>query len=302
MSMKEFGISYLGVEMILPDFYLTTRKDLKIKFSGIDSIEECLNKKHFLEYPYDVDYSFNSRGYRDHEWPDSSEELTNAIWCFGDSFTVGVGSPVEFSWPSVLGRKVNKRCINVSMDGASNDWISRRVSDVIKTIQPSKIVVLWSYFHRREKQNNNLTDEARRIFYDNTSDLEDFLNFKKCYTEVINLCKEKNIKSAHGVIPRAYKRYEIQQSWHNIKDASWPGDLPATKEMFEILPEYIRTEITKVHRLGDDFENYYLTLDFLTKNNILDINHLDFARDYHHFDLITSEHFTDFIINQLRHS
>ena len=72
---------------------------------------------HFLSYDYPINYQHNSRGFRDSEWPN---DLDNIIWCVGDSFTKGLGAPVEHTWPSILQNKTNKRCLNVSINGASN--------------------------------------------------------------------------------------------------------------------------------------------------------------------------------------
>jgi hypothetical protein len=65
--------------MILPDFVLPIRANAQWDYSGMDDPNFCLDPKHFKRYPYSVQYNFNSRGYRDAEWPQSLEELRNAI-------------------------------------------------------------------------------------------------------------------------------------------------------------------------------------------------------------------------------
>ena len=106
--------------MILPDFVIPNRANRTLLETGIDSLEQCNNKKWFINYPYSVTYHYNSRGFRDTEWP---EDLNLAIWCFGDSFTVGLGNPTEHTWPYILEKETGIRCINISLDGASNDWM-----------------------------------------------------------------------------------------------------------------------------------------------------------------------------------
>jgi len=120
----------LGATVILQDLVLQSRVNFKSDVSGLDSLELCLNKDHFRNYPHHVEYVHNSRGFRDNEWPESADELKNAIWCVGDSFTVGLGSPRQFTWPQVLAAVTGRRCINISMDGASNAWISRRAQQI----------------------------------------------------------------------------------------------------------------------------------------------------------------------------
>jgi len=149
--------------MILPDFMLTTRANQLWETTGMDSIEYCLSESYFKRYPYELSYKFNSRGFRDEEWPDSIEKLKNCIWCFGDSFTTGVGCPYEYIWTTKLEKLTGIRTINVSLDGASNSWISRKVLRVIEEIDPKLIVIHWSYFSRRESEDTSLTDEERRI-------------------------------------------------------------------------------------------------------------------------------------------
>ena len=125
--------------MILSDFILPTRKNQIWSESGMDSRQLCLDQKHFDSYPYAIEYRYNSRGFRDDEWPSSMEELKKCIWCFGDSFTVGVGSPLSHTWVNILQNKSVLRCINISMDGASNDWIARKVVKVLEEIQPETL-------------------------------------------------------------------------------------------------------------------------------------------------------------------
>ena len=210
--------------MILSDLKIMSKVHLQCEFSGIDSLEYCLNKEHFCNYPHKVDYVYNSRGFRDAEWPESQEELKNAIWCIGDSFTVGIGSPYNFTWPQMLSIATGRRCINVSMDGASNDWISRRAQQIIKEVAPTHMVVLWSYINRRE-------------FSDIT--WFKFLTDKK--TTVQPLEDLKNIENFSKNWLNSYKQ---------IKDSSWPNC--ATIDDWNLLPEQIRSECELIHKFSPD--------------------------------------------------
>lgn len=135
--------------MILPSFLLRFTANQKFKESGIDSLEFCIDSAHWLSYPYAVEYNYNSRGYRDAEWP---EDLDNVIWCFGDSFTAGIGVPFSHTWPQILSRLTERRTINVSIDGASNNWIARKLQELSREIQPQTVIIQWSFAHRREAQ------------------------------------------------------------------------------------------------------------------------------------------------------
>jgi hypothetical protein len=280
--------------MILSDLFLPSRVNQQWATSGIDSIDQCLNKQHFLDYPHSVDYCYNSRGFRDAEWPKIIEELQNAIWCVGDSFTVGIGSPYEFTWPQVLAKESGRRCINVSMDGASNNWISRRACQIIKEIAPKHMVVLWSYFHRRELPNINLSDEVRRI-HSNKSDstYDNLMNFISCYSAVEH--SASTIKLTHGIIPQAYPAVTLNVSWENIRDPVWPKNLPETYQEFDQLPAYIKQE-TADRISHAELKSWFVRNDFWKHNKLIELSNLDYARDHHHFDKITSEFFVKQIL------
>jgi len=125
------------------------KRNVKEEYSGIDHIDYCRNQQHFKRYPWPINYSFNSRGFRDQEWPSAQQELESALWCVGDSFTVGIGQPWEHTWPQVLAAHTQKRVINVGRDGAANDSIAQAVMTIIDHVHPVNIVVMWSYLHRR---------------------------------------------------------------------------------------------------------------------------------------------------------
>ena len=286
--------------MILEDLVLQSRVNVKSDVSGLDSLEKCLNKDYFLKYPHRVEYHFNSRGFRDSEWPDSIEELKNAIWCVGDSFTVGLGSPYEFTWPQVLAAATGRRCINISMDGASNTWISRRAQQIIKEVAPTHMVVLWSYIHRRENPNTEWSDEDRRLQFEKfNSDLDDLKDFINCYTNLKNHSADTSI--FNGIVPRSgflglgTDCDYITQSWQNIKDSSWPEFLLTTPAEFNQLPAHVKQETTDIFS-SNELEIWFTQNDFSKHNQLTELSNLDYARDYHHFDCVTSEFFVEQIL------
>ena len=91
--------------MLLPDFILRSRQNELFTESGLDTLKDCLDNTHYKNYPHQIEYKYNSRGYRDAEWPNTITELQDAIWCFGDSFTVGIGSPLNHTWVNILQSK-----------------------------------------------------------------------------------------------------------------------------------------------------------------------------------------------------
>lgn len=152
------------------------------KFSGLDSRSECFDVKHFDAYPHPVQYDFNSRGFRDHEWP-NVDELESAVWCIGDSFTVGLGSAFEHIWPQQLQTILGCRTIAVSMDGASNNWIARKCQEIFAEVRPRAFVLMWSYLQRREIPGQG-DDMDRRQWYSGTEIEQDMENLRQCRRQV----------------------------------------------------------------------------------------------------------------------
>lgn len=285
--------------MILPDITLPSRQGVFLE-NGIDNIEYVIDKTHFLNYNYLVEYQFNSRGFRDSEWPVDTDDLQNSIWCIGDSFTVGIGSPYKHIWPQVLQNKTLTRTINVSMDGASNNWIARKAQQIATKIAPKNIVLLWSYFHRREHENTSLTDDQRRMSSCGSTDHEDWINFINC---VDSIKKYSKINFVHLVIPYAYSITDIKLSWDNFRGPDWPVHAPSTMHEFNMLPSTVKYEIINKFDLDITFRSMIQKNDWTNqyklKENITDVAQLDYARDGHHFDIITSEWLTEKVLPRL---
>ena len=161
-------------------------------------------------------YEYNYLGYRDNEWP---EDLSNRVWCIGDSFTLGLGQTFNETWPQLLSKKINDIIINISMNGASNDWIARRALYILKTFQPKHILIQWSFLHRRELSNTQLTDEERAIWLD-TKDNKDIENFLKNMHLVED--NKNSTQVVHSFVP----------FFANFKDPSHP-DLLVYKHLDE---------------------------------------------------------------------
>jgi hypothetical protein len=289
--------------MILPDLVLPSRVNQHWEYSGIDSPESCFNKEHFKKYPYQIDYSYNSRGFRDDEWPGSSEELEDAIWCVGDSFTVGIGQPLKHIWPYVLAKRSNRRTINISMDGASNDWICRRAEQIQTEIGPRYLIVMWSYTHRRESVDMHLTDERRRIHASRVSANQDLAHWYNLVSRLRGCCNNNMIEST---IPDFHPGLHIlKKHWQAVKDPSWPR-CPETLDEFDSLPDYILKELEDLHRCHWSMRSFLAPDDVETPPTHIDtsdmlhvIERLDWARDHHHFDVLTSEWLVDQILQRM---
>jgi hypothetical protein len=281
--------------MILPDFILPSRVNQRWEYSGMDSVDLCKDQTHFKQYPHAISYQYNSRGFRDQEWPNSIDELKNAIWCVGDSFTVGLGSPLEHTWPWLLQNQTRRRVINISMDGASNNWIARRTAIIQQQIAPKNIVVMWSYVHRREHKNSKLDDEQRRLHLDDSSDIEDILNLKQCIEAV------ENNNVIQLAIPFYLPFLDVQASWGPLRAPDWPALVPGTLDELRALPEFIQSELKNRFNSWTEFESLIELNNTraLVQKNVIQVNNLDLARDGHHFDIITAQWVVEQIVNIL---
>jgi hypothetical protein len=265
--------------MILPDFVLPSKVNQTCLYSGIDSLEFCLDKKHFKSYPHDITYCYNSRGFRDAEWPDGIEELQSAIWCVGDSFTVGIGSPLEHTWPWILQKATQRRTINVSLDGASNQWIARQARNILAVFPMAQIIIQWSFLHRRESIAKTQLHHA--------SDLSLFDDI-----DLWQRCLESLPEVVHSVIPNAapgIDRKEVDGWWYNSKLTNWPSTMPDKFEDFE------SAWIDHLHKQNvlEKFQAHFCTSKLIQDHNVIYVQGRpnDLARDGFHYDANTSQWF-----------
>lgn len=286
---------------IFPDLVIPSRINCNWTESGIDCYSLCMDKQHFDRYPYQVNYNYNSRGFRDKEWPASLEKLKKSIWCVGDSFTVGIGSPLEHTWPYLLEQKTNKNTVNISLDGASNNWIARRTVDILEQICPETIVIMWSFLHRRELSDSGLTDEKRRIqFGEKICKYDDVDNLEDCYQK-IKLANKNKTNIIYSVIPNVLPNTQLVDDWKNLRDKSWPESPPMTWPEFKLLDLYIQKELKYQHT---DWYELFLYKQYMNKkcpmsSSIIDIQQLDLARDGYHFDIRHSEEIVKQILCQI---
>jgi len=307
--------------VILPDFVLPTRANAQWDCSGIDTRELCLNPRHFNQYPYPVQYQFNSRGYRDAEWPESLSELQSAIWCVGDSFTVGLGSPVEHTWPRLLQQRTGRRCINVSLDGASNDWIARKACAILDTIAPAHVVIHWSYWHRREAPVEELLEylskQAWPDFYqaikgpawpssctwDQTSQLPDLIKqeINRHWVEptiadedLFFFSSDERRRSAAFVTDDNQNLQHIKDCVDRVQAAN-----KHTRIVHSFIPEFTDQDIyhkqaQSVDKLTQLIDSVASTVDYVPY-----FAKLDLARDGHHYDVKTAELFVQQLLVKL---
>ena len=275
--------------MILPSFILKSKKNLVLTESGLDSLSHCHDKEKFKKYPYLVEYHYNDRGFRDSNWPCSNDELVDSIWCFGDSFTVGMGARIDHIWPNILQEKINRRCINISMDGASNNWISRKAVELIETVQPKVIIIMWSFSSRRET--NLLEDDENRRLHLTVSDtdgnyVDDVINFKNSINIVEAAAAKTSTKIIHSAItPEFFTIFGVQEYYKNIKGVDWPSTYTGIKNLNQLATiELKNSNLYEMFQTYDKLEN---EITEMTKK-FVKVTQVDFSRDSYHYGINTA--------------
>ncbi len=273
--------------------------DCKAYESGLDSADNI--GADFFQYPHSVVYEYNERGFRDRPWP---KNLNDVIWCVGDSFTSGLGVPVEHTWWYQLEQITHKRSINVSMDGASNQWIARQARYIQTQIGPVPMVVMWSYVHRRENPDTSLSDLERRVWFDYVEDHDDIIDWLVCFDSL------SAWPIVHSVIPEAGSFFKlpskINSIWQKIKLDNWPA-APMNRKDYLNLDRPILKELNQKFRLQLwDLQNCWELMDLYMHNldkvqQLIIVDQKDFGRDQHHFDIITARVVAQTVSKQLKY-
>ena len=244
---------------VIEMFEVKDRINFSALYSGMDCAEDCFDKKHFENYTKKISYQYNSKGFRDDEWPD---DLSNVTWCLGDSFTVGIGQPFEETWPQLLSKKIKKPCINLGQDGCSNDTLSLRATELVKTFKPSQIIIMWSFFHRRR-----INDIDEHFVAGDFGPIEDLINFEEDYLKT----KKLPTKILHIFIP---------DIWESNIGNKYGQNNEGTKCLLSKRKKIKQSDI----------------------DNIICFKQKDYGRDGFHYDIKTTKEIVDKIIEELTQS
>lgn len=224
-----FGEPSMLIEDLL---YFKTSANYSDKYSGLDHPKNVNDIDWFTNYPIqDFDYKYNSWGFRGPEYDQYVGKPVNI--CLGDSFTVNLGGPIEYSWPSLLQEKFDIPCLNLGMDGAGNDAIRLVYDRACEIFDVQKTFVVYSYLHRRlvnsrfKSEPYNYTDNVTYFEYNAIHDA--FFNFIPpwCWTHIeYSYISQKIAPYVNNYelsweldIPRHYVD-ELQ--YNNVKGAEWP--------------------------------------------------------------------------------
>jgi hypothetical protein len=165
------------------------------------------NKKDLLEkfnwIGKNIEYSFNSQGFRSNEF--SQIESLMALGC---SYTMGVGLPLDCTWPDIVSKNLSLKCHNLGIGSCSNDTTFKLARHYIPLLRP-KIVVLLSpeieHMELIQREKKMIKRFFPRLIRENPNDT-DMLFYKNWLSDPIN-----------GELNREKNQLAIQQICENFK-------------------------------------------------------------------------------------
>jgi hypothetical protein len=149
--------------------------NLRCTSLGLDSLDHCFDKKRYATYPDRINYVFNEIGYRH---TTINHYRGNEILAIGDSFTLGLGVNHSDCWSYCLENMLDYPVLNFSLNGASNDWMARKIKDLLKVFKPRCVIVHYSFSHRRESPMLDWHDDERTQCDPLYSSKENFENWR----------------------------------------------------------------------------------------------------------------------------
>jgi len=155
--------------------------NLQCNTLGLDSSDHCFDKNHY-NLCGDVNYSFDDMGYRN-----NTPYQHNAILAIGDSFTLGLGVNVDDTWANRLSKILNYPVLNFSLNGASNDWIARRTTELMDFFKPKAVIVHYTFSHRRERPQQDWHDDERTECEPLYTEQENYENWRANFTRLSKL-------------------------------------------------------------------------------------------------------------------
>jgi len=166
---------------------------------GLDSQAHCFNRQLFDQH-VPVHYQFNSIGFRTHS---VDQFKSNAILVIGDSFTLGLGNNIQDRYTDIIAQQLSHQVLNFSLNGASNDWIARKLQQLLPLFQPRAVVIHYTFSHRRERPQTDWHDDERTECEPIYSSQENYQNWFANFKTIQDLTG--NIKLIHSFI----------RNWHD---------------------------------------------------------------------------------------
>jgi hypothetical protein len=149
-----------------------------------------------------ITYKFNSHGFR----ADEFNSTDSSVVFIGCSHTLGVGLPVESTWPYIVSAKLRLKNYNLGVGGSSNDTAFRLTHYWLEQLKPSLVIFLSaertrSELHIDEDQTYDLSvwpidfpmiDNFTKSWLSNNINSD--MNYLKNTLAIRQLCSDHGIK------------------------------------------------------------------------------------------------------------
>jgi hypothetical protein len=162
---------------------------------GLDSKQHAFDSRMFDQHP-PIQYQFNEVGFRTHP---VDQFQSDAILVLGDSFTLGLGNNASDRFSNIIEQKLQHQVLNFSLNGASNDWIARKLQQLLALFKPRAIVVHYTFSHRRERPITDWHDDERTQCEPHYSSQENYQNWQENFAKICSLAG--NTRLVHSFIP-----------------------------------------------------------------------------------------------------
>jgi hypothetical protein len=168
---------------------------------NLQNKHESLTKFNWINA--NINYTFNSYGFRSEEF-----SLDPSIIFLGCSHTVGIGLPLESTWPYLVSAQLGLKRFNLGIGGTSNDTAFRLGHNWIPQLKPKLVILLSPDSTRSELHSHTDLIENLGIWTDNYSESEYYkrwithktntdMNHLKNILAIKQICSEYNIKYLH---------------------------------------------------------------------------------------------------------
>jgi len=173
------------------------RMDSKERFTEhLKTRKDDLQKYGWLDTKFT--YKFNKDGFRSIEFMQNPD-----IMFLGCSYTLGIGLPVECTWPDIVTKALNIKSVNLGIGGGAIDTFFRISLHWINKLKP-KTVVLYVPFKERLEiiRNNGYIYLSSHYFEQYNVFLEDwfanrensYFNYLKNVLAIKQVCQDNNTK------------------------------------------------------------------------------------------------------------
>ena len=239
------------------------RGPAQLKWFSYDS-EERFNSLEPSGWTRDcITYSINSNGFRSIEFSPSPQFTVLSVGC---SLTMGIGLPVEATWPELFCNALRSRLntqvrnYNLGWPGASNDYISRTLYNALSTLNPNLVLVLFTYSCRREHITAQGIPKQIRPGTEDTPENLAYLTLQNDHDDFNNLVKNitlSELASRVHATPWLFATIDRHVDWYRF--SSNPNFLDYTFEFVDRARDMHHPGPRSMERLAAEFINKYVS-------------------------------------------